>query len=59
MPFKPNYRQQRNERARTKAMKQQEKLQRRREKAVARKSSHDEPQVPSSVGDASLPDGDQ
>ena len=60
MPFKPNYRQQRNERTRAKEKKQQEKLQRREEKAAARKSPHDEPQVPSGASDsASTPDGDK
>lgn len=60
MPFKPNYRQQRNERARTKAEKQQEKLQRRQEKAAARKSSHDDPQVPSGAsGSEPMPAGEK
>ncbi|MCP4380860.1 MAG: hypothetical protein GY798_05470 [Hyphomicrobiales bacterium] len=46
MAFKPNYRQARNERSRTKAGKKQEKLRRREETAAQRKSDQ-EPDAPS------------
>lgn len=38
MPFKPNYRQQRNERSRVKESRKQEKLQRREEEVAKRKA---------------------
>lgn len=38
MPFKPNYRQQRNERSRSKEQKKLEKLQKREEEAAKRKT---------------------
>ena len=41
MAFKPNYRQQRNERQRTKDQKKQEKLQRREEEAAKRRAARD------------------
>jgi hypothetical protein len=41
MPFKPNYRQQRNERTRIKNERKQEKLQRRQEAVTKRKTEGD------------------
>jgi hypothetical protein len=41
MAFKPNYRQQRNERTRAKEQKKQEKLQRREEEAAKRRAARD------------------
>ena len=41
MVFKPNYRQQRNERARAKEQKKQEKLQRRQEEVAKRRAARD------------------
>jgi hypothetical protein len=44
MPFKPNYRMQRNDRERAKEQKQQKKLERRAEKTARRKARQDEPE---------------
>jgi hypothetical protein len=44
MAFKPNYRQQRSERERTKEAKKQEKLQRREEEAAKRKAAREDGQ---------------
>jgi hypothetical protein len=51
MPFKPNYRMQRSDRARAKAQKQEKKLARRAEKVAQRKTGPDEPEsaVPQNV----------
>ena len=41
MPFKPNYKQERSDRNRTKAQKKQEKLQRREEDSAKRKAARE------------------
>jgi hypothetical protein len=51
MPFKPNYRQQRNDRNRVKDQKRQEKQQRREEKAADRRAVKEAPQEPAAKQD--------
>lgn len=63
MAFKPNYRQQRNDRARAKQAKKQEKLERRAEKAAPREPDNQTPGDGEASESAashpgSLPDGD-
>lgn len=52
MPFKPNYRMQRNDRERAKELKLQKKLERRAEKTAQRKALQGEPENAAAPGDA-------
>ena len=51
MPFKPNYRMQRNDRERAKEQKLQKKLERRAEKNAQRKAQQGEPENAAPPGD--------